>query len=73
MPMAIACFRSVTFSPEPDFSVPFLNRRITRVISSCALGERFLPEPRRFFNESHLASPSRCAGRFSIFGYWFML
>ena len=38
-PIAIACFRLLTFRPLLDFSVPFLRRRIALSTSLLALSE----------------------------------
>jgi hypothetical protein len=48
-PIAIACFRLVTFLPlRPDFSVPRLNARISRCTSLSADGEYFRREEDSF-------------------------
>ena len=48
-PIAIACFRLVTFFPlRPLFSVPLFFSRITRATFFCAFGLYFLP-PEDFF------------------------
>lgn len=50
-PIAIACFRLVTFFPlRPLFSVPLFFSRITRATFFCAFGLYFLP-PEDFLEE----------------------
>ncbi len=50
-PMAMACFRLVTFFPlRPLFSFPLFFSRITRATFFCAFGPYFLP-PEDFFEE----------------------
>jgi hypothetical protein len=64
-PMAIACFRLVTFLPlRPLFSVPLFFSRIARATFFCAFGPYFLP-PEDFFCEELFfvamqASPFSC-------------
>lgn len=43
-PMAIACFRLLTFACPPDFSSPRLYSRITLPTFFCALAPYFRPE-----------------------------